>query len=94
MDLGLTDLRAPVAEHGLSVVRACAPLSSVRVPGTSNTARARRADRAPAWQARAVRARSRAFARWRARPSRSGLTAAQLDRILPDAEDPVQRARF
>jgi len=30
----------------------------------------------------------------RVRPSRGGFTAAQLDRILPHAEDLVQRARF
>jgi transposase InsO family protein len=30
----------------------------------------------------------------RTRPSRGGLTAAQLDKILPRAEDRVQRARF
>ena len=30
----------------------------------------------------------------RTRPSRGGLTAAQLDRIRPRAEDLVQRARF
>lgn len=30
----------------------------------------------------------------RVRPSRGGLTAGQLDRILPRAEDQVQRARF
>jgi len=38
--------------------------------------------------------RALAVLRARPRPSRGGLTAAQLDRIRPRAEDLVQRARF
>ncbi|MCI0669473.1 MAG: hypothetical protein L0Y64_03320 [Myxococcaceae bacterium] len=37
---------------------------------------------------------ARLFNARRVRPSRGGLTAAQLDRILPPAEDLVRRARF